>query len=117
MTKTYSNDLRQRVIEYLDSGNTYEETSKLFKISISAIGRWYRKYKTEGNYNPKIRGGSKRRIDLNALEEYIKLNKDMTLKEAAKNFNVSQFTISHWLNSLFVSEASSESFTSLVIRL
>ncbi len=87
MTKTYSNDLRQRVIEYLDSGNTYDETSKLFKISVSAIGGWYRKYKTEGNYNPKIRCSSKRRIDLDAFEEYIKLNKDMILKEAAENFN------------------------------
>ena len=43
MTKNYSNDLRPRVIEYLESGNAYVGASKLFKISVSAIGRWYRK--------------------------------------------------------------------------
>ncbi len=100
MTKTYSNDLRQRVIDYLDRGSSYEEASKLFKISISSIGRWYRKYKTEGNYNAKIRGGSKKKIDLNGLEEYVRSNKDMTLKEAAKNLGVSIFTISYWLRKL-----------------
>ncbi|WP_006304237.1 MULTISPECIES: hypothetical protein [Holospora] len=38
MTKSYSNDLRQRGIEYLDE----VEASQLFKISLSAIGRWHK---------------------------------------------------------------------------
>ena len=100
MTKSYSNDLRKRVIEYLNSGSNYKEASKLFKVSISAIGRWYRRYKEEGNYQPKIRGGSKKKIDLNGLEEYVKANANMTLKAAAKKFNVSSFTISYWLRKL-----------------
>ncbi|WP_202149086.1 helix-turn-helix domain-containing protein, partial [Candidatus Sarmatiella mevalonica] len=49
MTKSYSNDLREKVVEYLEAGNSYDQASKLFKISVSAIGRWYRKYKKEGN--------------------------------------------------------------------
>lgn len=100
MTKSYSNDLRKRVIEYLASGRNYEEASKLFKVSISAIGRWYRRYKEEGNYQAKLRGGSKKKIDLNRLEEYVKSNENMTLKAAAKEFNVSSFTISYWLKKL-----------------
>jgi transposase len=100
MTKNYSNDLRQRVIEYLEAGNGYGNASKLFRISISAIGRWYRKYKQEGNCLPKKRGGSKRRIDLENLEKYVKENKDMTLKQAAQKFGVSIFTISYWLKQL-----------------
>lgn len=84
MTKSYSNDLRKRVIEYLDSGNNYSEVSKLFKVSISAIGRWYRKYKKEGNYAAKNRGGSKKKIDLEGLEEYVKTNANMTLKQSSK---------------------------------
>ena len=100
MTKSYSSDLRQRVIEYLDAGGNYEESSKLYKVSISAIGRWYRRYKKEGNYQAKIRGGSKKRIDLKGLEEYVKTNENMTLKQAAKKFNVSSFTISYWLKRL-----------------
>ena len=100
MTKSYSSDLGQRVIEYLDAGGNYEESSKLYKVSISAIGRWYRRYKKEGNYQAKIRGGSKKRIDLKGLEEYVKTNENMTLKQAAKKFNVSSFTISYWLKRL-----------------
>jgi transposase len=30
MTKSYSNDLRQRVIEYLDTGMNYKEASNLY---------------------------------------------------------------------------------------
>ena len=100
MTRSYSTDLRKRVIEQLDSGRKYEEVSKLFKISISSIGRWYRKYKKEGNYTAKARGGSKKKIDLVGLEEYVRENENMTLKEAAKNFGVSIFTISYWLRRL-----------------
>ncbi len=100
MTKNYSNDLRQRVIEYLDAGNGYGSASKIFKVSISAIGRWYRKYNREGNYFPKKRGGSKRKIDLERLEEYVKGNKEMTLKKAAEKFGASIFTISYWLKRL-----------------
>ncbi len=100
MTKSYSNDLRQKVIEYLDEGNTYDKASTLFKISVSALGRWYRKYKQEGNYTAKKRGGSKRKIDLDALEKYVKVSKNMSLKEAAQKFDVSIFTISYWLKSL-----------------
>jgi transposase len=83
MTKNYSNDLRQRVIEYLNEGNSYEKASILFKISVSAIGRWYRKYKKDGNYEAKKRGGSKRKIDVDELEKYVTSNENMTLKEAS----------------------------------
>ena len=100
MTKSYSDDLRRRVIEYLDEGSTYEEVSKLFKISASSIGRWYRKYKKEGNYQAKNRGGSKKKIDLEGLEAYVRTNENMTLKQAANKFGVSNFTISYWLRRL-----------------
>ncbi|MBL3284312.1 IS630 family transposase domain protein [Rickettsiales endosymbiont of Paramecium tredecaurelia] len=100
MTKSYSNDLREKVVQYLEAGNSYDQASKLFKISVSAIGRWYRKYKKEGNYLAKKRGGSKRKIDLEALESYVKLNENMTLKKAAQKFGVSIFTISYWLKNL-----------------
>jgi transposase len=100
MTKSYSEDLRKKVIEYLVEGNSYEKASKLFKISVSAIGRWYRKYKKEGNYVAKKRGGSKRKIDLELLQHYVNTNENMTLKAASKIFKVSIFTISHWLKRL-----------------
>jgi transposase len=95
MTKSYSNDLRKKVVEYLEEGNSYNNASIIFKISVSALGRWYRKYKQEGNYIGKKRGGSKRRIDIDELEKYVKDNENMTLKKAAQKFDVSIFTISY----------------------
>jgi transposase len=100
MTKSYSNDLRKKVVEYLDEGNSYDKTSILFKISVSALGRWYRRYKKEGNYIAKKRGGSKRKIDVVGLEKYVKANENMTLTKAAQKFDVSIFTISYWLKRL-----------------
>jgi len=100
MTKSYSEDLRKKVVEYLSEGNSYVKASKLFKISVSALGRWNRKYKLEGNCIAKKRGGSKRKIDIEALQEYVRNNENMTLKEASGEFKVSIFTISSWLKKL-----------------
>lgn len=100
MTRSYSNDLREKVIEYIKEGKSYHEASIIFRISISSIGRWHRKYKQEGNYIAKKRGGSKRKIDLEALKRYVELNSNMTLKEAGVKFNVSIFTVSYWLKRL-----------------
>ncbi|ETZ04896.1 hypothetical protein [Holospora undulata] len=63
MTKSYSNDLRQKGIEYLDEGGA--------GILVSAIGRWHRKYRQEGSYFPKKCGGSEKKIDLEKLEENV----------------------------------------------
>jgi transposase len=100
MTKSYSNDLRLRVIEYLNEGGKYHSASIVFKISISAIGRWYRKYKKEGICTAKNRGGSKRKINLERLKQYVESNENMTLKEASVTFKVSTCTISFWLKKL-----------------
>ncbi|WP_084490972.1 helix-turn-helix domain-containing protein [Holospora elegans] len=53
---------------------------------------WYRKYRQEGNYFPKRRGGSKKKIDLEKLKEYVKETQDMTLKKAAQEFGVQLVT-------------------------
>ncbi|GAJ46321.1 hypothetical protein HE1_00650 [Holospora elegans E1] len=62
MTKSYSNDLRQRRIEYLDEENGYIKASQLFKINVSVIGGWHKKCRQEGSYFPKRRGGSEKRL-------------------------------------------------------
>lgn len=99
-TKPYSEDLRKRVIEYLREGGNYKEASKRYKISISALGRWYRRYKQEGTYQARRRVGGKIKIDLVRLENYVLTTPDTKLKELSKEFNVSTFTVSHWLRRL-----------------
>ncbi len=99
-TKTYSIDLRKRVISYLKTGKTYEEASKIFQVSVTAIGRWNRRYKSTGNCTAKQRGGSTKRIDLEKLKSYVESNPDMRLKEASKELKVSTYNVSYWLRKL-----------------
>lgn len=99
-TSPFSEDLRIRVIKYLEKGNSYKEASKLFELSISSIGRWYRCYKKLGHCKAKARPGAKRKIDLAQLEAYVKSNSDITLKKVAIRFSLSIWTIQYWLKKL-----------------
>lgn len=100
MPKSYSNDLRKKAIECVKEGSTYKQVSARFKVSLAAIGKWYKRYKEEGLYEQKHRGGSTKRIDILKLTRYVESNPDMKLKEAAKEFGVSTFTISYRLREL-----------------
>ena len=99
-SKTCSMDLRGRVIKSLEEGATQEEAAERFEVSISAVGRWHRRYKKEGTYAAKKRPGAKRKIDPGALEEYVKKHPNGTLKQFSDAFNVSGFAISYWLKIL-----------------
>jgi transposase len=87
--KQYSLDLRERVIEYIKSGNEQKTTSKIFKVSKSSISRWWIRYKKEGTIRPKLRLGSRGKIDPEELRIYVETNEDKTLAEIAKVFNAS----------------------------
>jgi len=99
-TKPYSLDLRKRVVDSIIQGKTYMEASNLFSVSISAIGRWYRNYKKEGDYKPKIRPGAKRKINIVELELYIRENDDGSLRKVSERFEVSIWTVHFWLKKL-----------------
>ncbi len=99
-TKSYSLDLRKRVVDSIINGKTYKEASNLFSVSISAIGRWYRRYKKEGDYEPRIRPGAKRKINIVELELYMRENEDAGLREASERFQVSTWTVHFWLKRL-----------------
>jgi transposase len=88
-TSPYNIDLREKVVKYLEKGNRYIDAALVFEISGSAIGRWYRKYKGEGNFKAKIRIGAKRKIDDKTIEEMIKANPNLNLKFIAKSFGIS----------------------------
>ncbi len=48
----YSNDLRQSVMHYVESGNSKTEAVTIFGISLKTIWNWIKK-KKEGNLAPK----------------------------------------------------------------
>jgi transposase len=99
-TKSYSNDLRLRVIEHIKSGNSQKSAAMLFSIGINAVSRWWRRYKEEGVLVSRTRGGSKGKVDPAQLSEYVKHNPNKTLAEIGKKFGVSDCAIHKRLKSM-----------------
>lgn len=67
----YSLDLRRRVIEDIELGNSQKTTSKIFRVSKSTVNRWWLRYKQEGLISPKPRFGSKGKIKIQELKNYV----------------------------------------------
>ena len=99
-TSPYSLDLRERVIKYIEIGNTQLSAAEVFRLNPSTVNRWCVRYKREGCYKPRRRIGAKRKIDSEALKDYISSNPDSKLKDLAKKFLVSTWTIHYWLKLL-----------------
>ena len=51
---SYPTMFRKRTIEYRQFGHTLKETSKAFKVSISAIEEWEKKLKESGSLEKKV---------------------------------------------------------------
>jgi transposase len=58
MPKSYSSDLRERVIEAVEAGASRRGASERFVISASSSIRWLQRWQESGSAAPKPRGGS-----------------------------------------------------------
>ena len=58
MPKSYSGDLRERVIEAVEMGASRREAGERFEISASTSVRWLQRWHESGSAAPKARGGS-----------------------------------------------------------
>jgi len=82
----YSEDIRKRVIAYLEEGHTQESAKVVFKVGLTAIKRWRKQYRETGNLSNKpLRRGHKK-IDPVKLSAYVKEHPDAYLREMAKVF-------------------------------
>lgn len=99
-TKAYSTDLRTRVINYIKSGNSQREASRLFSISKSAVNRWWKCYKEEKSFSAKPKLGSKSKVNAKTLETFVTQNSCKTLKEIGLNFGLGKSTIQKRLQDL-----------------
>ena len=59
MVKSYSTDLRLRVLDYVSLGNTIESASEIFKVSERSINYWKKQLKEEGNVSDKQYGNGR----------------------------------------------------------
>ena len=86
---TYSLDVRQKVIYYIESGGKIAEAAKVFGIGRASIYRWLEREKLEAT---KVKHRH-RKLDWKELEKYIKENPEVKLKLIAEKFRVSRTAI------------------------
>jgi transposase len=58
MPKSYSADLRERVIEAVEMGASRHEAADRFEVSVSSAVKWLQRWRQSRSAAPKPRGGS-----------------------------------------------------------
>jgi transposase len=83
MPKPYSEDLRERVIEAVESGASRREAAENFQLSPSSAVRWWRRWHDTGSVKAKPSGGSKSPLEAHAewLLALVAAQPDLTLDE------------------------------------
>src|SRR5271157_6425707 len=59
MPKSYSGDLRERVIEAAELGTSRREAAERFEVSVSSAVKWLQRWRESGSAAPKPRGGQR----------------------------------------------------------
>ena len=91
---------RKRTIDYRKSGHTLKETSKVFKVSISAIEEWEKKLKERGNLENKALNRPHKKINPEMLRAYVEEHPDAYQREMAEEFDCSVTAIQKALKCL-----------------
>lgn len=83
MPKSYSGDLRERVIEAVMAGASRREAAERFEISPSSAVRWMQSWRKTGRCAPKPRGGSTSPLEGHAAQilALVAEQPDLTLEE------------------------------------
>ena len=98
MVKSYDIDLRSKLISYLLKGNSYDQASKVFGVSSSSIGRWMRRYKSEGNFLPRKNKAKLARVSEESFSIYVSDNPDKTLEQIGKYFGMGRTGAHYYMN-------------------
>jgi putative transposase len=108
---SYSNDLRKKVIEFIDKGNSIADTAKVFGITKPTIYRWLKKQRYDGNLSDKPPKRPWKKIDPRLLIVFVKQHPDFTLLEYAKRFKTSAAAICRTLKKLKITRKKRLVFT------
>jgi len=85
--RTYSIDLRERILAAREHGQSAAEVAKVFKVSKRSVERYCKLQSTTGSLKPKQRGGYRRsRLEKHdqTLRGWITQQPDLTLAELKK---------------------------------
>ena len=96
----YSIDLRKKVIEYLEDGNSQRQAAKVFNINLTTVNEWSQKYHKTGNLQDKKPKRNFKKIDPEKLKLFVEKYPDAYLSEIALEFNCSAYAASKALKRL-----------------
>jgi transposase len=103
-TKSYSNDLRDRVVKARLSGVSVKDVSGMFDVSRACVYRWVMLYQETGSAHPKRRGGYKQPkiADMTKFEAFAKAHAHSTLTQMKEKWevDVSEMSVSRALKRL-----------------
>lgn len=101
MSKIYSKDYRECVVDNIRNGMSRKEAIRIFKIGSDSITRWLRWSKQDRGLETisRYRYDSKKLSD-DELLLYIEANEDSTLEEIAEHFGMSTHAIWYRLKQL-----------------
>ena len=60
MTKAYSNDLRERAVAAVISGETTRSVATRFDVAVSSVVKWHQRYRATGSVSPAKMGGRRK---------------------------------------------------------
>ena len=59
MARPYSNDLRSRVVRFVEAGHSCRETAAIFRVSVASVVKWSQRYRATGSAAAKRMGGNR----------------------------------------------------------
>jgi transposase len=95
--KSYSIDLREKVIEFITQGNTQKAAAEVFNLNKSTVNRWWIRHEKEGHIRPRKNLGKKPTVTEEAFKIYIAKNPNFTTEEMGRHFNISSPGAFYWL--------------------
>ena len=101
MSKIYSKDFRECVVQNILGGMPHQEAVRIFKIGSDTLTRWLRKHRQTGDLSTPLRGrySSKRLCDSDLIS-FVESNSDRTLEEISEHFEMSSTAIWYRLKRL-----------------
>jgi transposase len=85
---SYSIDLKERVVDFVEKGGSKVEAAKLFSVGKRTIFKWIKKKRERGSLANKRRDSSPRKLQEELLKEYLRKHPDDYLREIAVVFKV-----------------------------
>jgi transposase len=104
MTKSYSLDLRRRVVRFVEAGHSCHQAARHFEVSVAFVVRLMAAYRATGSLAPKPEGGwrySKLDPHWEFLLQRVAEKGDITMPQLAAELlalgtRITPASISHW---------------------